>query len=88
MNKPLLKYMFGGVFAITEKGWAILSLRWAIFFLVLAGINEWVRLTLSPEDWVTAKVFMIIASVVFGSYQFTLTKRERLPGATDWGIVK
>lgn len=87
MGKPLFKYMFSGVFSITEKGWSVLSLRWGIFFLVLASINEWIRLTLSPEDWVVAKVFMIIASVMFGAYQFTLTKRERLPSATAWGII-
>jgi intracellular septation protein len=86
-GKPLFKYIFSGVFAITDRGWKIFSLRWGIFFIILAIINEWVRLNLSPEDWVTAKVLMIIASTVFGIYQLTLTKKERLPGATSWGVV-
>ncbi len=87
-NKPLFKYIFKGVFSITDKGWSILSMRWGIFFIILALINEWVRQTLSPEDWVTAKIMIIIASVVFGTYQLKLTKKERLPSATAWGIVK
>lgn len=87
IGKPLFRYIFSGVFAITHKGWSILSLRWGIFFLILALINEWVRLTLSPEDWVIAKTLIIVSSVVFGSYQLTLTKKERLPDATKWGIV-
>lgn len=87
LGKPLFKYTFSGVFAITHRGWSVLSLRWGIFFLLLALINEWVRLTLSPEDWVIAKILIIIASFVFGAYQFTLTKKERLPNATDWGII-
>ncbi len=86
-GKPLFKYIFGGVFAITDKGWRTFSLRWGTFFIMLAVVNEWVRLTLSPEDWVTAKVLMIVASFVFGTYQLTLTKKERLPEATAWGIV-
>lgn len=86
-KKPLFKYIFSGVFAITDRGWSVLSLRWGIFFILLAVINEWVRLTLSTEDWVIAKVLIIIASLVFGTYQFTLTKKERLPTATAWGIV-
>lgn len=87
MGKPIFRYMFSGVFAITDRGWNLLSLRWGIFFLILAALNEWVRWTLSPEDWVIAKMLIILASVVFGSYQITLTKKERLPHATAWGLV-
>ncbi|MGB5019012.1 MAG: septation protein IspZ [Candidatus Moraniibacteriota bacterium] len=86
-GNPLFKYIFSGVFAITDRGWNILSLRWGIFFIILAVLNEWVRLTLSPEDWVIAKIFIILASVAFGSYQITLTKKERLPHATARGLV-
>ena len=86
-KKPLFQYIFRGVFAITPRGWSVLSLRWGLFFLVLAIANEWVRLTLSEDAWVTAKIGIIIASVLFGGYQLTLTKKERLPNATPWGIV-
>ncbi len=88
IKKPIFRYIFRGVFAITFRGWELLSLRWGIFFLILASTNEWVRLTLSPETWVIAKMFIIVAAVLFGGYQLTLTKRERLPEATAWGIVK
>jgi intracellular septation protein len=87
-GKPLFKYIFSGVFAITDRGWRLLSLRWGIFFIILALLNEWVRLTLTPDDWVIAKICIIVASVVFGTYQLTLTKHERLPTATAWGIVQ
>jgi intracellular septation protein len=87
IKKPLFKYIFGGVFAITDRGWSIFSLRWGIFFVILAAINEWIRLQLSPDDWVLAKVLMVIASTIFGIYQLTLTKKERLPTATSWGVV-
>ena len=86
-GKPLFKYIFSNVFAITDRGWSTLSLRWGIFFLILALINEWVRLTLSPEDWVVAKIMIIVVSSVFGTYQLTLTRRERLPHATAWGVI-
>jgi intracellular septation protein len=85
-GKPLFKYIFKGVFAITDTGWSRLSFRWGIFFLILAVTNEWVRHVLSPEDWVVAKMFIILASVLFGAYQFRLTKKERLPEATAWGL--
>ncbi len=85
-GKPLFKYIFRGVFAITDTGWSALSMRWGIFFLILAGMNEWVRWTLTPDDWVVAKIIIIVLSVLFGAYQLTLTKKERLPDATAWGI--
>lgn len=88
MNRPLFKFMFKGVFAITDRGWKTLSLRWAYFFLFLAVVNETVRMLLSPDAWVIAKSLIVVASIAFGSYQFTLTRKERLPSGTSWGIVK
>ncbi len=88
LHKPLFQPLFHTVFSITDRGWNTLSLRWGVFFLILAATNEWVRLSFSPEDWVIAKIFIISASLIFGSYQLTLTKRERLPEASPWGIVQ
>ena len=39
-NKPLLGVVFDSMFHLTEEGWRKLTLRWAIFFLVLAVLNE------------------------------------------------
>ncbi len=86
MKRPALKYIFKNVFAITDRGWSVLTLRWGFFFFVLALVNEGIRWTLTPDDWVLAKVYMIVGTVIFGMYQFTLTKKERLPDATEWGI--
>lgn len=88
MGKPLLKVFFKNVFAISERGWNRLTLRWAFFFILLAVLNEWVRLHLSSDDWVRVKAYLIVATILFGLYQFTLTRRERLPEATPWGLVK
>ena len=86
LKKPLFQYLFKNVFAITPTGWSTLTFRWGIFFIFLSICNELVRLNLSPEAWVGAKILMIIASFSFGMYQLTMTKRERLPTATAWGL--
>lgn len=88
LKRPLLKPLFHNVFAITDNGWVALTLRWAFFFLLLAGLNEWVRLTLSPENWVTFKLVTLVATLAFGCAQFILARKERLPEATPWGLVK
>ena len=55
-GKPLLSAVLGTAMALTEEGWKILSLRWGLFFFVLAALNEIVRLFF-PEHWVQFKVF-------------------------------
>jgi intracellular septation protein len=87
-GKPLFKMIFSNVFAITDRGWHSLSLRWAIFFFVLAVANETARFTLTPDEWVSAKAAIVLVTIMFGAYQFTLTRRERLPDASPWGIVR
>lgn len=87
-DTPLLKPLFHHVFHISDRGWSRLTLRWAVFFIALAVLNEWVRLHQSPDDWVAFKAYGILITVCFGLYQFTLTRRERLPNASPWGLVR
>ena len=37
LQRPLLKPIFGAAFKLTDEGWRKLTLRWALFFFVLAG---------------------------------------------------
>jgi intracellular septation protein len=39
-NKPLLPIVLDNAIALSERGWRILTWRWAIFFFVLAVANE------------------------------------------------
>lgn len=55
-NKPLLKSVFGSAFELTERGWYILTIRWAVFFVVLAILNEIVWRSFSTDFWVAFKL--------------------------------
>ena len=59
-NRLFIKYVFGQAFELTESGWIKLTVRWGIFFLALAALNEAVWRTTSTETWVTFKVWGII----------------------------
>ncbi len=85
-TRPLLHTFFDYVFCISERGWYLLTLRWGIFCLILSGTNEIVRNTLSPDMWVEVKVGIIFATFLFGIYQLTLSRRERLPEASPFGL--
>lgn len=77
-RKNLLRKFFMPLFAITDKGWHILAVRWALFFLVSAVLNEIVRRTVSPDVWVHYKIANTIVLIGFGLYQLRLTGRERI----------
>jgi len=51
-NKPLLPIVLDNAMSLTERGWRILTVRWAAFFICLAILNEIVwrfNLAYSPE---------------------------------------
>jgi len=56
LGKPLIAAVLGEAVDLTEEGWKILSLRWGLFFFVLAAMNEAIRLGF-PDYWVQFKVF-------------------------------
>jgi len=84
LRYPVLKVLFGSIFAITDRAWLTLSLRWGLLFLLLAVLNEYVRQTQTPETWAVFKLSASVGIVLFGTYQFTLSMRERLKGESNW----
>src|SRR5882672_311479 len=72
-RKPLLAMVFDQVFHLTEEGWRKLTIRWALFFLVLAVLNEIVWRTQSTDTWVTFKVFGVMPlTFIFAALQYPL----------------
>ena len=75
-NKPLLRVVFDSLFHLSDEGWRKLTLRWAIFFFVLAVLNEIVWRNASTDAWVTFKVFGVVPlTLLFGALQVPLLKR-------------
>jgi intracellular septation protein len=85
-KKSLLQPLFKGLFSMTDIGWRILTMRWAIVFTILTVTNEIARIYLSPEDWVNYKSLATVSTIIFSLYQFKLSKRERLPESSPWGM--
>ena len=85
-KRSYLKVLFGDFFAMTEKGWKILTIRWASFFMLLAISNEIARQMLTPSQWIYYKFISVFVTWIFAFYQFTLSKKERLPEANEWGL--
>ena len=72
----LLKYVFGDVYKLKPQGWTVLTLRWGLFFYVLAILNEVVWRNVSTDTWVSFKVFAIVPlTFVFAIAQVPLVNR-------------
>jgi intracellular septation protein len=74
-GKNLLAMVFDQMFNLTNEGWHKLTVRWALFFLFLAVLNELVWRTQSTDTWVTFKVFGVMPlTFVFAMLQMPLLK--------------
>lgn len=79
VGKPLLKPLLGAAWQMDEAGWRKLTLRFAVFFAAMAGLNEAVWRTQTTDVWVTFKVFGILGlTVVFAASQIYLLQRHVL----------
>ena len=78
-GKPLLAVVLDSVFELTDEGWRKLTFRWAMFFFVLAALNEIVWRTQTTDFWVSFKVFGIMPlTVAFALAQTPLLMRHEV----------
>lgn len=84
LGRPLLAPLFKSIFALPPEAWRILTIRWGVLFLVLAALNEFIRLHYSEDVWSWYKLLSTIGILLFGCYQFTLSKRMRIEEESNW----
>jgi intracellular septation protein len=78
IKKNPLKYMLGGAFALPERAWTILAVRYALFWWACAGANEFVRRTQTAETWATFRVVVLVGAVVFAVAQTPFLMKHNL----------
>ncbi|MDU6668677.1 MAG: tricarballylate/proton symporter TcuC, partial [Bradyrhizobium sp.] len=59
-NRSFIAIMFDQMFNLTPAGWRILTFRWALFFAVMAVLNEIIWRTQSTDFWVGFKAFGVV----------------------------
>ncbi len=85
-GKSLLGYVFDSAFRLDAEGWRKLTLRWGLFFLFLAIVNEVVWRYFSTDAWVTFKVWGIMPiTLIFTFAQMPLIMRHSLDERTKKG---
>ena len=70
-GKALLQILLEAAFeGLSREGWLKLSRNWGIFFFFMAALNEALRLQLSFESWLWAKLWVFMPL----SFLFTFTQ--------------
>jgi len=62
-GKSYLQYVMEEAMPLQDEGWMILTKRLALFFIVLAVLNEVIWRGFSTDTWVTFKTFGLTAAV-------------------------
>lgn len=80
LGRSFLKSLFQMAFHLTDEGWRILTLRWGLFFIAMAILNEIVWRNLSTDLWVDLKVFGFLPlTMLFALAQIPLIRSRALP---------
>ena len=78
-GKSLLGYVFDSAFKLDAEGWRKLTLRWGLFFLVLAVLNEVVWRSFTTDFWVAFKVWGTMPiTILFTLSQMPLIMRHSI----------
>lgn len=84
-KRGLLKFLLEAAFSLTDEGWRVLSLRWGMFFVFLAILNEIIWRNFSTDFWVSFKVFgMLTCTIAFTLSQIPLMKRYTASEPKDY----
>lgn len=76
-GRSLLGYVFDSAFRLDAEGWRKLTLRWGLFFIFLAVVNEIVWRGFSTDTWVAFKVWGIMPiTIAFTMAQMPLIMRH------------
>ena len=76
-GRLFIKYVFAEAFDLNDAGWKKLTLRWGIFFLALASLNEAIWRNTSTDFWVEFKVWGILPLIlIFAVAQTPLLLRH------------
>jgi len=83
LGKNYVKSLLGTMVALNDEGWRVLAIRWGLFFVVMAVVNEVVWRNFSTDTWVSFKVFGFLPmTVIFALAQTPLMHRYAKSGDT------
>jgi intracellular septation protein len=78
-KRLFIQYAFTYAVELDEAGWRKLTVRWGVFFVFLAVLNEVIWRNFSTTVWVYGKFGMIGLTLLFALAQTPLLMKHQLP---------
>ena len=76
-GRSLLKFVLGESMQLTDQGWRTLTIRWALFFAAMAGLNEIMWRFSAESTWAYFKFpGMLILNACFAMAQMGVIHRS------------
>lgn len=83
VGRSLIQPLMSSAFQLDDAGWRKLTLRWGLFFLFIAGLNEVAWRRMGNDAWMTFKLFGITGlTFVFLLTQLPMIQRHSLEEET------
>jgi intracellular septation protein len=83
-GRSLLGYVFNAAFQLDAEGWRKLTVRWGVFFLFLAVLNEVIWRNFSDDFWVAFKVWGTMPiTIIFTMAQMPLVLKHTVAPAAE-----
>jgi intracellular septation protein len=79
LKKNPLKLLLGQAFSLSDRAWAVLAVRYGLFWWACAIANEVIRRTQSDVTWGYFRVAVIVAAVVFALSQAPFLLKHNMP---------
>jgi intracellular septation protein len=83
-----LKELLGSAFQMDDPSWRVLTVRYAIFFLVLAVANEAIRRMAPDSVWAGFKMAKFVVSIAFSLAQVPFLMKHAHLGETGGDAPK
>ncbi len=71
------KLLFGSIWTLSDKAWTTLAVRWGVFFIFLAGLNEYIWRSYSEVFWANFKFWGVLPlTLIFALSQIPLVVKD------------
>lgn len=84
-GKNLWKIMFEGLFSLPDFAWTRLATCWGIYFIAMAGWNEFLVATVSEDTWANWKLGNMVIGFVFAMSLVPYTLKHTIGEKTEDG---
>ncbi|MEZ5938748.1 MAG: inner membrane-spanning protein YciB [Hyphomonadaceae bacterium] len=84
VGRNIWKTAFEHAFNLPDHAWKIFALRWAAYYVFMAGLNELIWRNFSEDFWSNSKLFITIPLfIVFGALNVPFLMKHQIPDETQ-----